>query len=321
VVSFGRKPSAGTSEVRRARASVRGEHVRKIVIVGVVAATLGLSACGSSASINDTVASLGSSSTLQVHLTATASGQGVSAQAQSILKQVSVDVNYATTNGSPITDAGKVTDTQVTFNYGTAAVLDVRSVDQNFYVEFNLTSLGTIPGLGLSAQDLASAQLLLWGRWFELPYSLLKSYAKKFATTPSEAQITKEKSIDNKVLDAIAGLIDTTHSTTLASGGYTETGTLESVVTALLPTLDSVTHMTIPAPKHVKGTYTLTLNASGTTATGASIVIAAPNGTQGNASVGLHATIAHNNVSVSAPTGATVITPALIKQLSSLASA
>jgi hypothetical protein len=295
--------------------------VRKIVIVGVVAATLGLSACGSSASINDTVASLGSSSTVQVHLTATASGQGVSAEAQSILSQVSMDVNYATTNGSQITDAGKAIDTEVTFNYGSATVLDVRSVDQNFYVELDLTSLSTIPGLGISAQDLSSAQLLLGGRWFELPYSLLKSYATKFATSPSEAQIAKEKSIDNKVLDAIAGLIDTTHSTTLASGGYTETGTLESVVTALLPTLDSVTHTTIPAPKDVKGTYTLTLNASGTTATGASIVIAAPNGTQGNASVGLHATIAHDSVTITAPTGATVITPALIQQFSSLAGA
>ncbi len=254
-----------------------------------------------------------------MHLTATASGQGVSAEAQSILKQVSMDVNYATTNGSQITDAGKAIDTQVTLNYGSSAVLDLRSINQNFYVEFNLTSLSNIPGLGVSAQDLASAQLVLGGRWFELPYSVLKSYAKKLATSPSEAQIAKEKSIDNKVLDALASLIDSTPSTTLASGGYTETGTIDSVVKALLPTLNSVTHMTIPTPKNVKGTYTLTLNASGTTATGASIVITAPNGTQGNASVGLHATIAHNNVTITAPTGATVITPALIKQLSSLA--
>ncbi|MEO9181551.1 MAG: hypothetical protein ABI298_07885 [Acidimicrobiales bacterium] len=295
--------------------------MRKIVIVGVVASSLGLAACGSSASINDTVASLGSSSTVQVHLTATASGQGVSAEAQSILKQVSMDVNYATTNGSPITDAGKAIDTQVTLNYGGSALLDLRSIDQNFYVEFDLTSLSNIPGLGISAQELASAQLVLGGRWFELPYSVLKSYAKKLATSPSEAQIAQEKSIDNKVLDALASLIDSTHSTTLASGGYTETGTLDSVVQALLPTLNTVTHMTIPAPKNVKGTYTLTLNASGTTATGASIVIAAPNGTQGDATVGLHATIAHNNVTVAAPTGATIITPALIKQLSSLAGA
>ncbi|HEY5437411.1 MAG TPA: hypothetical protein VIJ99_00755, partial [Acidimicrobiales bacterium] len=154
--------------------------MRKIVIVGVVAASLGLSACGSSASINDTVASLGASSTVQVHLTATASGQGVSAQAQSILQQVSMDVNYATTNGSPITDAGKAIDTQITLNVGTAAVLDLRSIDQNFYVEVNLTPLSTFTGLGITAQDLASAQLLLGGRWFELPYSLLKSYASKF---------------------------------------------------------------------------------------------------------------------------------------------
>ncbi len=315
MVSFVRAPRS----VLRAGGPAKEEYVRKMVMVGVVAATLGLSACGSSASINDTVASLGSASTVQVHLTATASGPGVTGAAQAILKQVSLDVHYATTNGSPVTDAGNTINSEMIVHYGSAAVLDLRAINQNFYIEFDLTSLSSVPGLGVPAQDLASAQLVLGGRWFELPYSLVKSYAKKFATSPSQAKIAQEKSIGNKVLNAIARLIDTTHATTLASGGYTETGTLASVVKALLPTLDSVTHMTVPAPKHLKGTYTLTLNTSGTTATGASVVITAPNGTQGNASVGLHATIGHDQVTVTAPTGATVITAALIKQLSSLA--
>jgi hypothetical protein len=84
------------------------------------------------------------------------------------------------------------------------------------------------------------------------------------------------------------------------------------------PTIASVTKTTLPASAaKVKGTYTLTLTNSGSTATGASITITAPSGTSGNASLGLVAAITHNSETITAPSGATIITPALIKQLES----
>jgi hypothetical protein len=91
------------------------------------------------------------------------------------------------------------------------------------------------------------------------------------------------------------------------------------VVTAVLPTVQSL-ESTPVHPSSVKGSYTITLTMSGSTATGGSITITAPNGTQGNASVGLQATVTHNNDSIVAPSGATVITKSLLKGLLSQAS-
>jgi hypothetical protein len=54
---------------------------------------------------------------------------------------------------------------------------------------------------------------------------------------------------------------------------------------------------------------------SGVTATGGSIEITAPSGSSGNASVGIHAAVTHDADTVVAPTGATIITPSLLKSL------
>ena len=164
---------------------------------------------------------------------------------------------------------------------------------------------------------MSALQLVLGGRWFELPKSFIDSYVPtKTTSTPTRRRTRPPR---KKIFDAISKLIDTTPYTTLPNGGFSQTGSLENVVTAVLPTIESVAGTTMH-PSSVKGSYTITLTMSGATATGGSITITAPNGTQGNASVGLQATVTHNSDSIVAPSGATIITKSLLKGLLSQAS-
>ena len=63
------------------------------------------------------------------------------------------------------------------------------------------------------------------------------------------------------------------------------------------------------------GTYTLSVSVSGSNATSASVSITAPNGKKGTATGTLKATFAHASTIVSAPSGATMITPSLLSGL------
>lgn len=65
----------------------------------------------------------------------------------------------------------------------------------------------------------------------------------------------------------------------------------------------------------VQGSYTLSLTTSGTSATGASITVTAPNGTQGNATVTLSATIAHADDDITAPANPTIVTRSMLEGL------
>jgi hypothetical protein len=300
--------------------AVKGENVRKIVLMlGVVVATLGLSACnsGTKATIDTSVASLGAQADLQIHVTASVTGAGT-AESQKVLNVISMDADYASTNGDPISQASSKANGEVTFNVGSKPLLDVRAINSNLYVEIDLSTISQIPGNPLTAQDqseLGALQLFVDGKWFEVPSSLLKSEIP--ASSPaSKVKAAQEQAIARKIVDALSKLIDKGHATSLGSGGYSETGTLESVVTALLPTISGL----IPEASsvgHVPGTYTLTLTNAGSVATGGSISITAPegSGSPGNASVTLKATVTHNSESIDVPTNVTVITRALIQQL------
>ncbi len=291
---------------------------RLLVVLGVVVASLGLSACGSStkATINESVASLGASTYLQIHLTGAVSGAGM-ASAQKVLKGMSVDMRYQNPSGGPLSQANDKVNGEVVFNVAGQAFADIRVVDSNVYLKVDLSSLTSIPGLNVTPAQLASAQLLLGGRWFELSKDLLTSLAAPSAAA-SKARAAANQAVARRVIDAIVGVIDSTPAKALSGGGYSETGTLKSIADAVAPTIQSITHST-KGPGSVKGTYTLTLTTSGTTATGASISITAPNGSKGDATVSLSATVAHANDAVAAPSGATLITPALLKMFQSSA--
>jgi len=289
--------------------------MRKLWIIGAVVSSLTLAACGVTASIDQAVSSIGASANLQVHLTASASGAGT-AQAQGVLSALSMDMRYSSTNGGALSQSGGLVNSEILVNSNAQTLLDLRQVDKNLYVQINVTALASIPGIGATAQQLAGAQLLLGDRWFEFPESLLKSYLP--TTSVSSAQLSKEQAAARAMLDALSTLISKTPYKTLPGGGYSQTGTLDSVVQAVLPALNGFTGKTL-TPSNVKGNYTIGFTMSGATATGGSLSITAPNGTKGDATATLNATITHDNQSVEAPSGATVITRTLLTQLLSQA--
>lgn len=296
----------------RKRAIVR----KTLLLLGVVAATLALSACGTTtkATIDQSVASLGARSTVQIHLKGTATGAG-SARAQAILKLVSVNLDYVNPSGNPLSQDPSSLDQEITVNVGSQTLADIRGIDGNDYINIDLTPLSALPDVNLPASELATLQLIIGGRWFELPKSLIASLAQK-DTTATKAQVAADVAIERKIIDAIAKVIDNGPAKALSGGGYSETGTLASIVAAVWPTIASVTKTTLPASAAaVKGTYTLTLTNSGSSATGASVTITTPGDPAQITSVGLVASITHNSDTISVPSDATVITPALLQQL------
>ena len=287
--------------------------MQKSIVVGALVASLGLSACGVSASIDKSIASLGASSDVQIHLTASFTGAD-SALAASILKGMSLDIHLSNPSGAALSQSSGPADAEFILNVAGKSLVDIRGVGGNAYVNLDLSSLSSIPGLNLSAAQLGAVQLVVGGRWFELPKSLIASMVPTNAATAAKA--AQDQAIERTILDKIAKVIDSSKYTTLSGGGYSETGTVQSIVNAIAPTLESLAHSSA-SPGKVKGHYTLTLTNSGSTATGGSISITAPNGSKGNATGTLTATVTHDSVAVVAPTGATVLTPALIKQLES----
>jgi hypothetical protein len=288
--------------------------VRKYVIIGVVAAGLGLSACGSSApaTLNSAVSSVTSQPALQVHITASFSGPGM-AEIQQYANDISLDVVEVNPNGGNLTQSADV-NSDVTVNVGSGALLELREVSGNAYLKIDLSSLSSLPGVNIPASDIAAFDLLLGGRWFEVPASLLKSMLAK---EQASATPTKRETQDiNTLRQAIIHIIETTNSTSVAGGGYTETATIASFVHALWPTIQSLGLSQVTEPTNVKGSYTLTMTTSGSTLTGASASITAPDSSgSANDTVAIRTTISHNSASVAAPSGATVVTKQLIQEL------
>jgi hypothetical protein len=228
-----------------------------------------------------------------------------------------MDVHYASTSGGPLSQANAKANSEVIFNVGAKPLLDARQVNSNLYVELDLSTITSIPGLPLTTQQqsqLAALQLLLGDKWFELPGSLIASELP--SSVAAKATATQERAIGRTIVDALTTLIEKGHARSLASGGYSETGTLESVLQALEPIIASL-DPSASTVGPIKGTYTLTLTDAGSVATGGSVSITAPEGSvaAGDATVTLSAEVAHDNVSVDRPSTFTVITPALIKQL------
>lgn len=287
-------------------------------IVGFVAASLGLSACGATATIHSAVASLGSSPDVQIHLTGTATGPGT-AEAQQALGVVSIDMNFSNPSGAALSQAGTAVNSEVIVNVGAETLADLREVSGDDYLMINPSALTGIPQVTLPTSEVNAIQLLVGGRWFELQKGFIDSYLP--TTSASTAQTAKEQAAGESIVDAISKLIDTSSYTTLPNGGgFSETGSLENALTTLLPTIESLEGTTTFTPPNLHGNYTMTLTMSGGSATGGSISITAPNGTQGNVTVGLKAAVTHNGSSVVAPVGATIVTKALLKELISQAS-
>ena len=288
--------------------------MRKMMLLGLVGASLGLASCGAQASIDQAVSSLGSSPDLQLHFTGSASGPDAS-QVQGVLNVLSLDMNYSNPSGAALSQSGGTANAEILINAGSQTLADVRVVDSNLYVLVNVSAVANIPGVSLPASQVTTLQLILGGRWFELPKSLITSIAPA-PTATSTAQTTKDVAAERAIFDNLSNLIASTPYTTSPNGGYSQTGTLASVMEAILPTIETLSPSTLPSTT-VNGTYTLTVTAPGATATGGSITVTAPSRVagQGNDTIGLNVTAAHASVDIVAPTGATIITPSLFKSL------
>jgi len=287
--------------------------VRKYVLIGMVVAGLGLSACGATtATLDSTVNSLSSQPALELHITASFSGPGAS-EIEQYAKDISLDVAEVNPNGGALTQSSAL-DEDVTLNVGSSALVELREVGGNAYVKIDVSGLSSLPNVTIPSSDIAAINLLFGGRWFEVPASLIKSEVAKEEknTTP-----TKQETQDaNTVRQAIIHIIESTPSTSVAGGGYTETATIASFLHSLWPTIQSLGVAGLSEPTGVKGSYTLTMTTSGSTLTGASVSITAPDSSgSANDTVALTATVSHNSESIAAPTGATVVTKQLIQEL------
>lgn len=288
--------------------------MKKFLVVGVVLSSLALASCGVTASLNQAVSSLGASPTLQIHLTASASGTQ-SEQTEKTLRLLSFDLNYSSPSGSPLSQVKGNANADIIVNVGSQQLVDLRSVGSNVYALLNVSALSSIPSVNVSPTEISALQLLLGGRWFEFPANLLAQYAaQNGAAAPSSATKEKYKAAELKAINVLTSVIEATPYTTQPNGGYAQTGTLESLVKAELPIFNGLSGTTTH-PADVKGTYSITMTMSGSSATGGSIGITAPNGTNGDKTVRLNATVAHASGNIVAPTNVTVISAALLKSL------
>ena len=296
---------------------LEGSLMKAFTLWGLLAASaLGLSACGAPATINQSVTSLGGSPYLQLHVTGSlASADPTFTKAGFQLKDLSLSVDLASTNGATLSAAGSSVDGEVILTMSGSTALDVRSIGGNLYVEVDPASLDALPGVNVSPTALAAAGQALGGRWFEIPQSLLTQLAA--AHQPSAAQTTRARALLGQVVAALSSLLENTPSTS-SNGTFTETGTLQSIVDALAPVLGPAT----AATPTVSGTYSITLTTSGTTATGGSVSITSSgtstHPTTSPVTVALQATASHDPVSVVAPTEAIVVTPSMLSQFSSI---
>jgi hypothetical protein len=283
----------------------------KVLSLGGVVASLTLAACGSSASLDSAVSSLSASQYLQVHVTATYEGPD-SQEVQPILSGLSLDVSEASTTGQPLAQSVGNINSEVDVKAGGQLLLSVRGIGTDIYLELDPQALSSIANLGLTAQKLAALELIFDNRWFDVPQSLIASLEP--AGTPTAAQTANEQADAQELLASVTQLIEGSSYTTLPSGGYSQTGTLASVVKVVLPTLAKLEGHAIQVGP-VPGSYTIAVTLSGSNATGGSIQVTAPDGNSGNATVGLVATVAHDAVTITVPTGATTVTKSLIQQL------
>ena len=174
--------------------------MRKLWIIGAVASSITLAACGVSATINQAVSSIGSSPNLQVHLTASASGAN-SAQVIGALNVLSVNMNYSSTTGSALSQSTGAINTEITVNDNAQTLVDLRAIGTDLYVEINPTDFASIPGTHFTSQQLTGLQLLVGGRWFDFSEGLIKSVLP--TTTISAAQTSKEETAVRSIIDAL----------------------------------------------------------------------------------------------------------------------
>ncbi len=288
--------------------------MRKLSIVSAsaLAGALLLSGCfggGSPAkSLRAFVASFGAQSTLQVRLSADFTK--APATAKQLLNSSYLEMDFVNPSGGALTGASNV-DSDLTLVLDGKTFVELRQVSGNLYAKLNLSVLSGLPGTHLPAAQIQAMQLFIGNRWFELTKSYLQQLEKMVPTSNQNA--ANERAVFAKVVAAFEQLLLTNHYTT-TSTGYQETGTLKQLANAAYGIARQY-NPGVTMPTTGPGTYTLRLSANGTTVTALSASVSAPYKGSGLATGTLSATIGHASQSITAPSGATVITKQLIDGL------
>jgi hypothetical protein len=293
----------------------------KVASLGV-AASVSLATVGLAGPLKSAVTSLGDKQYLQINVgtDATGSGPGV-AQLTRALNAITVDVAEQSATGFALSQAAGHLKEQITVKVGETTVLTLILVGKNLYVDFDFAALSKVPGVALSSAQLASAQLLLGNRWFEIPESLLTQelHAVPGAGTAIKLTTKTDKVLRAQIVAELTKLFSQTQIAAPTDGVYSVSGTLNSLWKTFLPILRRAGDTTLPTTTP-SGTFTATLSTSGTAATGASLALSLPDGTTGHIAITVHATFEHAAFAVNAPAQATVVTPAMLSALSGLTS-
>jgi hypothetical protein len=288
-----------------------------MVLAGV--ASLGLSACSIPMALSQASATLGGSQYLQVHFKVAFTGSGANAvQEEKVLKGLTFNLNEESTNGAPLSHAlNKVNTSLVVWN-GPQRLMTIVDHKSNLYVNVNVNvnvpAIGRLSNAKLPGQELTAVNLIVGNRWIEFPFDVISQYAKE--STHLSLKRSTFASAEILVTNALVAALASGQTTTVAHG-FTEAGTLASLVKTLEAIVPAAGATTLPTAT-AKGTYTVAVTMAGPQATSASASITAPNPPNGNATLTVAATFVHQGVRVSTPTYPLVITPALIKQVMSI---
>jgi len=285
------------------------------LIALAAAASLGLSACTIPMALSQASATLGGSQYLQVHFKVAFAGSGASVvQEEKVLKGLSFNLNEESANGAPLSHAlNKVNQSLVVWN-GSQRLMTIVDHKSNLYVNVNVPAIGHLSNAKIPGQELTAVNLILGNRWIEFPFTLIYQYAKK--STHFSLKRSSWASAEILVTNALVAALASGQTTTVAHG-FTEAGTLASLVKTLEAIVPAAGATTLPTA-NVNGTYNVAVTMAGAQATSATASITAPSPPNGNATLTVAATFAHQDVRVSTPTYPLVITPALIKQLTSI---
>lgn len=308
---------------------------KSLVAAVVLAAPLTLAACGgggspsasntttttgggSGASLTSLVQTVNSSSDLQVQLSASGTGFA-SAKVETLVKDFTVDFNFQSTNGGPLSTAGTNKNVEFIVNAAGTPLFDVRVIGSKIYVNLELTALSGLPGVNIPAATLQEVQLVFGGKWLEIPESLLTKNLPKSGAT-STAKTAEDRAVATEVIAGLETALESASRTSLPGGGYKVSGTLLSLANALLPTIRQIdAKAKLPTANGAKGTYAVTVQESNSSLTSLMISVTAPIKAGQDATATTTLTFAHASTSISVPSNAQPISPALIKELEGVA--
>jgi hypothetical protein len=288
--------------------------IRRSLVAGTILASLALSACGGGsapASYRSDVLSLGNSPDVQFTIRAEVAGPGIKTAIRRGLTIPVVDVMLASHSGTSIAASGGAVNAEIEVHFGSQEFLDLRIIGNDLYATANPQALGRfngLPGIRLDPGELAAIQVILSDKWYQISWPvLLASIPKTASFQPSDADLIVLRTVLNAIFKTI---LDTPHDA--GSGGFIATGDVASLFDTIVPPIARLAHQTL-GPVPIPGTFTMSINGSSSGTTNVTFTGSVPNDAGAELSLTLTSSVTHSSTDIQVPGGATVITPALIR--------